>query len=161
MKNKAKKMLNIQEKSRRKENKMKKITVLVLSVLVPLASFAQNKRALVYDYQPKLEKIFTEPFEVMAIYTKNGKTITITSHLVNRVNGSLEEIEYYLNLVGSNLESAKSIVHNHPTPNRWSLQDKKFYYELKREGFKGEFVLYFPWSKSERHMEKPKAEEFK
>lgn len=141
---------------RKKENKMKKLTVLMLSVLVPIASFAQSKRVLFYDYQPKLEKIFTEPFEVMAIYTENGKTITITSQLKDRVNGSLKEIEHYLDLVDSDLESIKSIVHNHPTPHRWSFQDKKFYHALKGEGFTGQYILYFPWSKSVRYMEEPK-----
>lgn len=145
-------MLSIYEFLRRKESKMKKVTVLVLSVLVPIASFAQVKRVLVYDYQPKLEAIFTEPFEVMAIYTGNGKTITMTSHLENRVNVSLQEIEYYLNIVDSDLESTKIIVHNHPIPIRWSLQDNKFYHKLKSEGFKGQFVLYFPWCKSLRYM---------
>lgn len=125
----------------------------MLLVLLPIFSFAQKKRVLVYNYQPRLEKIFTEPFEVMAIYSENGKTITITNHLENKVNSSLNEIEHYLDLVDSDLESAKFIIHNHLIPQRWSLRDKKFYHDLKREGFKGQYILYFPWSKSARFME--------
>ena len=134
---------------------MKKVTILTLLVLVPVASFALGKRVLVYNHQPKFEKIFTEPFESLAIYTENGKTITITSHLEDRVKGTLEEIENYLDHVGSDLTSVKVIAHNHLTPGRWSFQDKKFYHELKREGFKGQFVLYFPWNKSTVHLEEP------
>lgn len=90
---------------------MKKVTVLILSALMPIVSFAQSKKVLVYEYQPKLEEIFTEPFEVMAIYTENGMTITITNHLENRVNGSIEEIEQYLDMVDSDFKSVKAIYH--------------------------------------------------
>lgn len=134
---------------------MKKGTILTLLVLIPLASFAQSKRVFVYNHQPKFEEIFTEPFESLAIYTENGKTITITSHLEDRVRGTLEEIENYLDYVGSDLTSIKVIAHNHLTPGGWSFQDKKFYHELKREGFKGQFILYFPWSKRTKLIEEP------
>jgi hypothetical protein len=134
---------------------MKKAAVLALFVLVPVFSFAQSKRVLVYNYQPKFEEIFTEPFESLAIYTENRKTITITSHLKDRVSGTLEEIENYLEFVGSDLISIKIIAHNHLTPGGWSFQDKKFYHQLKKEGFKGQFVFYFPWSKRTKHMEEP------
>jgi len=155
MKKKEKNRLNALEFLRKEESRMKKLTVFVLLVLLPTVSFAQKKRVLVYDYQPGLKEIFTEPFEIMAIYNENGKTITITSHLEHKVNGSLNEIEYYLNIVGSDLESAKFIIHNHLVPYRWSLKDKKFYHDLKKKGFKGQFILYFPWSKSVRYMEEP------
>ena len=133
---------------------MKKVAILALLILVPVASFAQSKRVKVYNHQPKFEEIFREPFESLAIYTENGKTITITSYSKDRVKGMLEEIENYLDHVGSDLTSIKVIVHNHLTPAKWSFQDKRFYRELKREGFKGQFVLYFPWNKSKVPLEK-------
>jgi hypothetical protein len=48
-------------------------------------------------------------------------------------------------------------INNHPTPSRWSLQDRRFSNRIKREGFKGDFALYFPWSKSMRYMEDTKS----
>jgi len=152
MKNKEKGKLSF---LRKKVGKMKKLTFLVLLVLVSVSSFAQSKRVLVHDYQPKFDVLFREPFEVLAIYTKNGKTITITNYLEDRVNVTLEEVKNYLDSVGSDLASIKVMVHNHLAPYRWSFRDKEFYQRLKREGFKGQFVLYFPWSKDIRYIEEP------
>ena len=139
---------------------MKKMTFLVLLVFVPTASFAQSKWVLVYDYQPKFEEIFREPFETLAIYTESGKTITITNYLENRVNVTFEEIENYLESVGSDLASIKVIIHNHLLPYRWSVRDKEFYQSLKRKGFKGQFALYFPWNKNVRYMEEPETRDY-
>ena len=138
---------------RKKVGKMKKFMLLTLLVLLSAASFAQSKRVVVYDYQPKFEEIFREPFEVLAIYVENGKTITITNYLEDRVNVTLEEIENYLSFTGSDLASIKIVVHNHLLPSRWSLRDKIFYQKLKGEGFRGQFVLYFPCSNKIKYME--------
>ncbi len=152
MKKEEKRTLNF---LRKKVGRMKKITLLVLLVFVSTASFAQGRWMLVYDYQPKFEEIFREPFETLAIYTECGRTITITNHLENRVNVSFEEIENYLESIGSDLASIKVMIHNHLLPYRWSVRDKEFYQGLKRKGFKGQFALYFPWNKSVRYMEEP------
>lgn len=139
---------------------MKKMTFLVLLVFVSTASFAQGKWVVVYDCQPKFEELFREPFETLVIYTENGKTITITNHLENRVNVTFEEIENYLKSVGSEVASIKVMIHNHLLPSRWSVRDKEFYRGLKRKGFKGQFALYFPWNQSVRYMEKPKTSDY-
>ena len=141
----------------KKVGRMKKITFLVLLIFVSTASFAQSKKVLVYDYQPNFEELFREPFETLAIYTESGVTITITNHLENKVNVTFEEIENYLESVGSDLASIKVMIHNHLLPYRWSVRDKQFYQGLKRKGFKGQFALYFPWSKNVRYMEEPET----
>jgi hypothetical protein len=157
MKNKEKNRLNTFELSRKEERRMKKLSVFVVMISLSITSLAYDKRVLIYDQPPRLEKIFKEPFEVMAIYCENGKTITVTSFLENQVNGTLEEIEHYLALVNSDLGSAKYIIHNHLTPRRWSLTDKKFYRRLRKEGFKGRFILYFPWCRSLKYIEGQKS----
>ena len=157
MKNKEKNRLNTFEFSRKEERRMKKLSVFVVMISLSITSLAYDKRVLIYDQPPRLEKIFKEPFEVMAIYCENGKTITITSFLENQVNGTLEEIEHYLARVNSDLGSAKYIIHNHLTPRRWSLTDKKFYHKLRKEGFKGRFILYFPWCRSLKYIEGQKS----
>lgn len=139
---------------------MKKMTFFVLLVFVSTASFAQSKRVLVYEYQPKFEELFREPFETLAIYTESGKTITITNHLENRVNVTFEEIENYLESVGSDLVSIKVMIHNHLFPYRWSVRDKEFYQGLKRKGFDGQFALYFPWNQNVRYMEEPETSDY-
>ena len=136
---------------------MKKISVFVVMISLSITSLAYDKRVLIYDQPPRLEKIFKEPFEVMAIYCENGKTITVTSFLENQVNGTLEEIEYYLAQINSDLGSAKYIIHNHLTPRRWSLTDRKFYHKLRKKGFKGRFILYFPWCRSLKYIEELKS----
>lgn len=136
---------------------MKKLSVFVVMISLSITSLAYEKRVLIYNQPPRLEKIFKEPFEVMAIYCENGKTITVTSFLENQVNGTLEEIEYYLDRVDSDLGSAKYIIHNHLTPRRWSLTDRKFYHKLRKEGFKGRFILYFQWCRSLKYIEKLKS----
>ena len=153
MKNKEKNRLSAFELSRKEERQMKRISVFTLIFSIAITSFAYDKRVLIYDQPPKLEKIFNEPFEVMAIYCENGKTITITSFLENQVNGTLEEIEHYLDRADSDLGSAKYIIHNHLTPSRWSMTDKKFYHKLRKQGFRGRFILYFPWCRSLKYMD--------
>jgi len=37
--------------------------------------------------------------------------------------------------------------------NRWPLRDEIFYQRLKREGFRGQFVLYFPYSDKIKYLE--------
>jgi hypothetical protein len=157
MKNKEKNRLNTFEFSRKEERRMKKLSVFVVMISLSITSLAYDKRVLIYDKPPRLEKIFKEPFEVMAIYCENGKTITMTSFLENQVNGTLEEIKHYLDRVDSDLGSIKYIIHNHLTPHRWSQADKKFYHKLRKEGFRGRFILYFPWCRSLRNMQEPKA----
>jgi hypothetical protein len=157
MKNKEKNRLNTFEFSRKEERRMKKLSVFVVMISLSITSLAYEKRVLIYNQPPRLEKIFKEPFEVMAIYCENGKTITITSFLENQVNGTLEEIEYYLDRADSDLGSAKYIIHNHLTPRRWSMTDRKFYHKLRKEGFKGRFILYFPWCRSLKYIEKLKS----
>jgi len=138
---------------RKKLGRMKKAMLLVLSVFVAVAAFAQDKRVWLYNYQPKFEEIFREPFEVLAIYTQDGKTITITNYLEDKVNVTMEEISKYLDIVGSDLASIQIVVHNHLLPSRWSFRDKRFYQKLKEEGFKGQFILYFPWNNSVKYMD--------
>ena len=93
----------------------------------------------------------------MAIYTENGKTVTITSEFEDRIHGSLEDIERCLAEVDSDIPSIRMITHNHPIPAWWSEQDRKFYLRLKRKGFKGEYALYFPWCDSLRYLDVEKA----
>jgi hypothetical protein len=137
---------------RKEKSKMRKITFLVLLVFLSTVSFAQSKRVLLYNYQPEFEELFREPFETLAIYTADGKTITITNYLEDSVYVTIEEIKKYMNSVGDDLASIKIIVHNHLVPSRWSFRDKKFFHKLKREGFRGQFVLYFPCTNNKKLM---------
>jgi hypothetical protein len=123
---------------------------------VPVSSFTQSEIptiVTIHEKAPAIEKMFTEPFETLAIITNDGKAITVTNQLANQVRSSIGEIGYYLKSISHDFDTIELIIHNHPTPTRWSKQDKRFYNRLKREGFKGDFVLYFPWSKSMRYME--------
>jgi 3-methyladenine DNA glycosylase Tag len=135
---------------------MKRITVLAIIMSVPVSSFTQSEIptiVTIHEKAPAIEKIFTEPFETLAIITNDGKAITVTNQLANQVRSSIGELENYLKSIAHDFDTIELIIHNHPTPTRWSKQDKRFYNRLKREGFKGDFVLYFPWSKSMRYME--------
>lgn len=135
---------------------MKKITVLAFIMFVPVSSFAQSEIptiVTIHEKAPAIEKIFTEPFETLAIITNDGKAITVTNQLADQVRSSIRELEYYLKSISHDFDTIEMVIHNHPTPTRWSRHDKRFYNRLKREGFKGDFVLYFPWSKSMRYME--------
>lgn len=135
---------------------MKKIAVLAIIMSIPVSSFTQSEIptiVTIYEKAPAIEKIFTEPFETLAIITNDGKAITVTNQLANQVRSSVGELQSYLKRITHDFDTIDLIIHNHLTPARWSTQDKRFYNRLKREGFKGDFVLYFPWSKSMRYME--------
>ncbi len=141
---------------------MKKMMVLALIMSAPAASFAQNEIPTIitiHEVAPAMEEIFTEPFETLVVITRDGKAITVTNQLARQVRSSVAEIENFLKSIDCGLDSVELIIHNHPTPSRWSLQDKRFYYRLKREGYKGDFVLYFPWSQSLRYMEGPEPDQ--
>jgi hypothetical protein len=145
----------------RRRSRMKKIAVLALIMFVPVSSFSQSQiltLVTIHDKAPAIEKIFTEPFETLAIITNDGKAITVTNQLSNQVRSSVEDLEAYLKSIDHDFDSIELIVHNHPTPSRWSRQDKRFYHRIKREGFKGDYALYFPWSKSMRYMEDNESE---
>lgn len=134
---------------------MKRITILALVMSVPVFSFPQSEIptiVTIHEKAPAIEKMFTEPFETLAIITNDGKAITVTNQLANQVRSSIGELENYLKSISHDFDTIELIIHNHPTPARWSKQDKRFYNQLKQEGFKGDFVLYFAWSKSMRYM---------
>ena len=136
-------------------SRMRKAMVLALIISVPAASFAQSEIptfVTIHQMAPAIEEIFTEPFETLVVITSDGKAITVTNQLARQVRSSVEEIKCFLKRINQGFDSVELIIHNHPTPSRWSLQDKRFYHRLKREGFKGDFALYFPWSKSMRYM---------
>jgi hypothetical protein len=139
----------------RRRFRMKIITVLTLMMSVPVASFTQSEIqtiVTIYEKAPAIEKIFTEPFETLAIITNDGKAITVTNQLENQVRSSIGELENYLKSISHDFDTVELIIHNHPTPARWSEQDRRFYNRLKREGFKGDFVLYFPMSRSMKYL---------
>ncbi len=122
---------------------------------VPVSSFSQSEiptYVTIHEKAPAFEKMFTEPFETLAIITNDGKAITVTNQLANQVRSSIRELENYLKSISHDFDTIELIIHNHPTPTRWSRHDERFYNRLKRKGFKGDFVLYFPWSKSMRYM---------
>lgn len=144
-------------KNKNREKRKKKAAALVIAALIPLGLSAGVNRIKYYDHQPHLKNIIKGPFEILAIYTENGKTITITSGMEDRICGSIEDLEKYLAKVGSDIESISMITHNHPVPARWSLQDKKFYYRLKREGFKGKYALYFAWCDRVRYFDEERV----
>ncbi len=140
---------------------MKRMTVLAIILSVPVSSFTQSEIptiVTIHEEAPAIDKIFTEPFETLAIITNDGKAITVTNQLADQVRSSIGELEIYLKSIAHDFDTIELIIHNHPTPARWSKQDKRFYNQLKREGFKGDFVLYFPWNKSMRYIENNESE---
>jgi hypothetical protein len=148
----------------KRRSKMKKVMVLALIISVPAVSFAQNEIPsiiTIHEVAPAIEKIFTEPFETLVVITSDGKAITVTNQLARQVRSSVEEIEGLLKSMDCGFDSVELIIHNHPTPSRWSLQDKRFYHRLKREGYKGDFALYFPWSHNLRYMEETASDQGK
>ena len=139
--------------NKKREKRKKRAAFLVLASLIPLSLSAEVNRVKFYDSQPQLKNLLKGPSEIMAIYTDNGKTITVTSDHEDKIYGSIEDLEYYLAKVGSDITSVRMITHNHPVPARWSRQDIQLYYRLKRKGFKGKYALYFAWCDSVRYLE--------
>ena len=100
---------------------------------------------------PVFEAMFEE-VEVIAFICDDGQTITFSSyekHSINfglkktSVNEYIEKIKSALAVIDKDLTQVDLVIHNHFKVRKFSNSDKAFYFELRRNGFKGAFAVYY------------------
>ena len=73
----------------------------------------------------------------------DGKILKFTTYHKNKIDRT--DFFYFIRDEGYSVSQIKVCIHNHPVrhgTDGFSRNDKKFYQQLCRYGFKGEFLLY-------------------
>lgn len=87
-------------------------------------------------------QLFKEPVEICYLIMKDGTIYRTTQYLEDKVYLNINTLKQTLKKKEQTIGDIAIIVHNHLQPYRISENDKKIYYRLKGEGFKGTFVIF-------------------
>lgn len=94
----------------------------------------------------KIDNIYADWFkdgmEHCFIIMHNGTRFEITSFEEKRIHGTVGMIEDFLEENGYMWKDVMLVIHNHFFLPRFSEQDSKTYYDIKRRGFNGVFAAY-------------------
>lgn len=89
---------------------------------------------------------FVEPIEICYVITVTGRVIRITSQLPHKI-WFIPSFEDVIKEYDIELKDIFIIIHNHLKPGTFSEQDIRLYRNLRRNGFKGAYLLYTPGGK--------------
>ena len=115
---------------------MRKIILgLYLALLVPFFAAAEIN---------PWQKFFTEPCEIVYFIMKDGQPFRVSSGGVKSIHVPIEELKKRLKdeKEAYEIKDIAIIIHNHRTKARFLEADRKFYRDLKRRGFNGQFLMY-------------------
>ena len=126
---------------------MRKFLTLILLLVSYLPTNAQVYHNDYADchalYYSLFEKLFTEPMEVAYIQLKGVILIKVTSFEEYHVF-FIPSLESLVTEFGYSIGDITLIIHNHLHSFQFSEGDIKFYWMMKRRGFKGLFLLRTP-----------------
>jgi len=89
---------------------------------------------------------FKEPFETILFIFKDGDFFTFTNQYADEIHLPIGYLEEFLKKQGKKIEDIEIVIHNHNTPNNFSLPNHQYYYRLKKRGFNGKFKIYYPFN---------------
>lgn len=117
-----------------------KVLTLGLICLLMLGSvlFAEKKQIIVW------KELFTEPCEIVYFIMKDGQPFRVSSGGVKSIHVPIEELKKRLKdeKEAYEIKDIAIVIHNHRTKPRFLEADWKFYRDLKKRGFNGQFLMY-------------------
>lgn len=125
--------------------------LMFLSILVVLAvqliPFPQTTRIKTIKFSMNWRQFFTEPYEVLVLvfYDQNG----IMFHTYDETKVDVHPsrvIEILRRECDIGIDDVATIIHNHPTPRRFTPGDNYVYNYFLDAGFRGDFMIYYPHS---------------
>ena len=128
---------------------MTKKMVLIVIIIIAFfggynnnASYSRLNKYILIIY-PSETDIGGFTCEVIELTFKDGFVCYITSGLRRGVNINIRELGTILNLINRKIPDIKIFIHNHFEMGEFSLDDWKFFSNLRQFGFRGEFLLYY------------------
>jgi len=120
--------------------RIKILTFGLISLLMMSFVFSAEKKREVDPWQ----KLFTEPCEIIYFIMKDGTPFRCSSGETRRVHVPIEELKKRLKneKEAYEIKDIAIVIHNHRTKRRFLEADWKFYRDLKRYGFSGQFLMY-------------------
>ena len=111
-----------------------------LLLLFGLGSLLAEKKD---DFNP-WQSLFTEPFETLYIIMEDWVAFKSSNQNENEVCMTLGKLEKQMRTPERDykIRDIMVIIHNHLTDCKFSPRDRKFYWRLKKYGFRGRFLLY-------------------
>lgn len=82
--------------------------------------------------------------EKLIIFCQDGQIFRFSNNNQNRVSIRLADIIRTLARNGNSLASVSVITHNHKWPDDFSEEDRSLLITLRKYGFRGRFLVYYP-----------------
>lgn len=96
-------------------------------------------------------EIFNKPYEILVFIFDDFRTgIAFDTQEEHRVNIHPSFMIRELKKRRKTLKDVAIIIHNHPTPARFSIGNNMVFRYLKSEGFDGYFMIFYPFNKKTR-----------
>lgn len=82
--------------------------------------------------------------EKLVFLCRDGQVVRFAGNSTNRVSVRLADIIKALARTGNTLASVSAVVHNHKWPDDFSEEDRSLLRALRKYGFQGRFLVYYP-----------------
>lgn len=119
-----------------------KILILGLIYLLMVGSvLSTEKENLIGEYW---QKLFTEPVETIYFIMEDGVGFRHSNQDERIIYIDVEELKKSLKTLERTYEikDISIVIHNHRIERKFSISDKRFYGNLKKYGFNGQFLIY-------------------
>lgn len=121
--------------------------VIFFLLCFPLVNKSASESIMIHIKKGNLYKeAFTEPFESVLTFFVNGDIVIMTAKDPYCIPVTPTLFIKYINDNGDSIKGAMLIIHNHLAPYPFSKPDINFYHGVKRRGFHGLFLLYYPFN---------------
>ena len=99
---------------------------------------------IAYVYQGNIyAAMFKEPYEILYFLMDDGEFFGFTTQEDSWVRGTPSLVIQYLEKAGYKIGDIGMCIHNHFGPAAFSMEDRKFYYFLKSQGFVGAYGIFY------------------
>ena len=108
-------------------------------------------RVKIATFKMNWKQFFTEPYEILVFVFMDQDGIMFHTHEEYRVNITPGRIlEILKERCDVDIKDVATIIHNHPTPRRFTAGDNHVYNYFLNRGFRGAFMIYYPHNQKTR-----------
>ncbi len=114
---------------------------LFLILFIPSIAFTQE---IIHATKTNLfQWAFKEPIEKLVVFCDDGELLIFTNEYSEGVVLKPWTLKEYLKKNNKQVKDILFICHNHLRPNSFSEGDYRFFSWLKRNGFRGRFIIFY------------------
>ena len=126
------------------------LIILTLICVYIVQAFPQG-RVKITVFKMNWKQFFNEPYEILVLVFTDQDGIMFHTYEEGRVNihpGRI--IEVLKEQCNMDIKDVATIIHNHPNPRRFTAGDNYVYNYFIDRGFRGAFMIYYPFNKKTR-----------